>query len=60
MDVSDLPLDFSGKDLDGLEITLTDRIASLTGTVLDQGQPSADCSVLVFAEEPTKWTFPSR
>ena len=59
-DISDEPVDFRGGDINGLEITLTSRGPTLTGSVTDNGKPAADSSVIVFAEDPTKWTYPSR
>jgi hypothetical protein len=59
-DISDQPIDFRGGDVNGVEITLTSNIASVTGLVTDAGKPVAECVVLVFAEDATKWAFPSR
>lgn len=60
VDVTDATLDFRGKDIDGLEIVMTSRWPTLTGKVSDQNQAVADYSVVVFAEDRTKWTYPSR
>ena len=59
-DVTDEPLDFSKGDVDGLEITLTSNVATIAGTVTDNGAPATGYGVLVFAEDSTKWAFPSR
>jgi hypothetical protein len=60
-DVTDAPLDFRSRDVEGVEIVLTDRLASLSGTVTDaEGRATSDCAVVIFAEDAAKWTFPSR
>jgi hypothetical protein len=60
-DVTDTPLEFKGKDVDGLEVVLTSRSASLGGAVADaSGRPTGRYTVLVFAVDPARWAFPSR
>jgi 5-hydroxyisourate hydrolase-like protein (transthyretin family) len=59
-DITDEPVDFSKGDVNGLEITLTSSAASVTGTVTDGGAPATGYAVLVFSDDQTKWTFPSR
>ena len=59
-DITDEPIDFRNGDVDGLEVTLTSRGPTLAGTVTDSDKPVSDYSVIVFAEEPAKWVFPSR
>ena len=59
-DITDEPVDFRKGDIDGLEITLTSNAGSITGAVTDNGAPATGYGVLVFADDPTKWTFPSR
>jgi hypothetical protein len=44
----------------GLEVTLTSRVGSLTGNVVDGDAPAAGCSVIVFPDDKTKWTYPAR
>jgi hypothetical protein len=53
-DVLDVPIDFKGgEDLRDVVITVTDRSAALTGTVVDaSGGPSSGLSVLLFADDP--------
>jgi len=53
-------VDFRNGDIDGLEVTLTSASASVTGTVTENGRPATDYGVLVFADDETKWRFPSR
>jgi len=60
-DVTDVPLDFRTKDVEGLEVVLTTRGATVNGGVADaDGKPVSSYSVVVFAEEPSRWPFPSR
>jgi hypothetical protein len=59
-DITDETVDFSNGDVDGLEITLTSRLAILEGTVTDSAKTSVECTVILFAEDPSRWTFPSR
>jgi len=59
VDVTDRPVDFRGTEQVNVSIVLTDRITEITGTV-SAGNKPADASVVVFADDPEKWTFPSR
>jgi 5-hydroxyisourate hydrolase-like protein (transthyretin family) len=59
-DITDEPVDFRDGDVTGLEITLTRLGTTLSGTVMDADKPASDCSVIVFALDPARWTFPSR
>ncbi len=63
-DRTDEPLDFRNGGESDVRIVLTDRITALTGTVGD-GVPSRDdarrdYTVVVFPDDATKWTYPSR
>ncbi len=61
MDVTDTPIPFAGSTpVTGLQIVVTDRVTQVTGRVLQRGQPVKDYSVVVFADDATKWAFPSR
>jgi protocatechuate 3,4-dioxygenase beta subunit len=59
-DVTDKGVEFKpGADVTGIEIELTNRTTSITGAVNDNsGQPQKDYTVVVFAEDPAKWTMP--
>jgi hypothetical protein len=57
-DVTDDLFDISGKT-GTIRVVLTDRPTSLSGTV-QSDRDTRDHNVLVFAEDATKWTFPSR
>ncbi len=59
-DVTDTGIDFRRGDVSDIEITLTQKQSSITGTVTDGDTPSREYSVLVFAEDAAKWAFPSR
>jgi len=59
-DITDQPVDFRDGDVNGVEITVTSNIATVSGTVTEAGQAAADCVVVLFAEDAAKWAFPSR
>jgi len=60
-DVTDTPLDFRTDDVNGLEVVLTNRLGSLSGTVTDlEGRPTRDYTVVIFSSEARHWSFPSR
>jgi hypothetical protein len=57
-DVTDETFDLSGKT-GTLRVVMTDRLTTLTGTV-QSNHEVRDHNVVVFAEDATKWTAPSR
>jgi protocatechuate 3,4-dioxygenase beta subunit len=59
-DVTDKGVEFKpGEDVSGVEIELTNRTTAISGAVTDNsGQPHKDYTVVVFAEDQTKWTMP--
>lgn len=60
-DVTDVPIDLSREDVEGLEIVLTDRVTSIGGGVTDAGgRALASYNVVIFAADRGRWTFPSR
>jgi hypothetical protein len=60
-DVTDTAVDFKGKDVNGLEVTLTTRNASMAGAVTDaNGRLAGRYSVIIFAADSIRWNFPSR
>jgi len=61
-DITDTGIVFTGtEDVAGIQIVLSDRPTTITGRVLDQrGDVVDDCAVVVFAEDPARWTWPSR
>ncbi|MEW5981787.1 MAG: carboxypeptidase-like regulatory domain-containing protein [Acidobacteriota bacterium] len=61
VDVTDTPVDFRSADVDGVEVVLTSRGASVTGSVkTDAGHLVRECAVVVFAADRERWMFPSR
>jgi Carboxypeptidase regulatory-like domain len=61
VDVTDGPLDFTRGDVTGLEVVLTTRAASVSGTVVSSpGERVRDYTVVVFASDSARWTYPSR
>ena len=60
-DVTDAPLDLKGSEqLTGARITLSDKITELNGTATLGGSAAKDFSVIVFADDRNKWSFPTR
>jgi hypothetical protein len=63
-DISDVPVEISGKDLAGVVITFTDRPAALTGIVRAGQTPDADAVVVAFPVDSSAWqsrgTYPRR
>ena len=59
-DVTDTGVEFKpGEEISGIEIELTQKTTSLSGTVSDaRGDAVKDCTVVVFADDPQKWTLP--
>jgi hypothetical protein len=62
VDVTDTPVDFRpNQAVTGAEIVLTDRVTTVSGTAIGRdGKPSRAFSVVVFPEDETRWTAPSR
>jgi hypothetical protein len=60
IDVTDTPLEFA-TNVDGLEIELTRRFTTLSGSVSnDRGGVALDATVIAFADDPEKWGPHSR
>ena len=57
-DVTDKGYDFKpGEDVEGFEIVLTTRSQTVTGSVTnDKWEPVKEYTVVVFPEDPQKWT----
>jgi len=60
-DITDKGMDFKpGEDIAGIEIELTNRSTTITGSVTDdKGQPHKDYTVVVFTDDDSKWTLPA-
>ena len=60
VDVTDTPLEFSS-DVDNIEIELTNRVTTVSGTVsTDHNAIALDATVIVFADDDSKWGPHSR
>jgi protocatechuate 3,4-dioxygenase beta subunit len=59
-DVTDAPIDFSNGDVSDVEVTLTSNVGTITGTVSDASGPTAEPSIIAFADDAALWAFPSR
>ena len=62
MDVTDTPFDFgTGEEVKNARIVVTDKVSQVSGSVSDKdGKSLRDFTVLVFPDDNTKWTAPSR
>jgi hypothetical protein len=63
LDITDTPMPFGRQDqsLTDVEVVMTNRGATLTGSVADaRGQPVAACTVVVFATDRDRWQRASR
>jgi protocatechuate 3,4-dioxygenase beta subunit len=61
-DVTETPLEFTpGQTLSGLQVVLTDKIATVSGAVTNtRGQAVTDATVVVFPADEKLWAFQSR
>ena len=60
-DVTDAPIELGGTDVENVEVTLTQRVTTVSGLVRDdRGAPSLDTTVVILADDPGKWTPKSR
>jgi len=61
-DVTDRPMEFRGADeISGLQLVVTDKVSEVSGKVTDaRGEPTRDYTVIVFPEDSSKWSYPSR
>jgi hypothetical protein len=60
-DIADLPLPIEhGQTLSGVRVVLTNRPTIIRGTLRDERQNPAEGTVIVFAEDSTKWREGSR
>ena len=59
-DITDTGAEFkAGETVSGLDIVLTNKLTQVTGTVTDNGnQPVKDYTVVVFSDDPQRWTAP--
>ena len=61
-DVTDTPLEFvPGQTIEGLNIVLTRKLTELSGQIAGgRNTPDTDATVIVFSDNPDRWTFASR
>jgi hypothetical protein len=61
-DITDQPVDIKGTDdVANVEVVITSNVTEVTGTPVDtMGNPVFDYGVVVFAEDPALWRYPSR
>jgi protocatechuate 3,4-dioxygenase beta subunit len=60
-DVTDQAVDFTTGDVEKVEVVLTSRAPSLSGSVTDaQGRPLSDYTVILFGADQARWTDRSR
>jgi protocatechuate 3,4-dioxygenase beta subunit len=61
-DITDTPLDVRPEsDVNDIQILVTDRVPEINGKVTSaKGEPTRDYTVIVFAEDPARWAYPSR
>jgi hypothetical protein len=60
-DVTDGGFELRGTEqIANARIVLTDRLSELNGTVTLRNQEAKDASVIVFADDASLWTFPTR
>jgi hypothetical protein len=61
-DITDSGYEFKpGETVSGIDIVLTERVTTLSGTVLDdRGRPIGDYTVVAFSADSSKWGYRSR
>jgi hypothetical protein len=58
-DVTDEAIDLKGRDATA-RVLVTDRITTVTGQIQSRDDTAASYSVVVFADDEGKWTYPTR
>ncbi len=61
-DITDTAVELkSQEEVIGLQILVTDRVSEVNGRVTNaKGDPTRDYTVVIFPEDSTKWSYPSR
>jgi hypothetical protein len=55
-DITDRPIEPAGKAISGVEVTLTNHLTTLSGSVVDgQNQPAKEYTVVIFPDDRSKW-----
>ena len=60
IDATDTPFEFRGEQNYTARIVLTDRVTDVGGAVTSGNAPARDATVVMFSDDPQKWTYPSR
>jgi hypothetical protein len=62
VDVTDTPLEFRpNQEIRGAQIVVTNRVIQLSGTAVGaDGKPARDYTAVLFPDDESKWTAPSR
>lgn len=56
-DFTDVPIDFTGGDVNGIEVVLSNQHTEVAGQVTDiRGVVAGDATVVIFPADPEKWT----
>jgi protocatechuate 3,4-dioxygenase beta subunit len=59
-DIADSGVDVRGAEpLTGLEVVLTNKTTQVSGSVKSGNDPANDYTVVIFSEDPQKWTAPT-
>jgi protocatechuate 3,4-dioxygenase beta subunit len=59
-DITDTGIDFkSGEAVSGVEVMLTSKLTEVNGTVKDGSQSLKDYTLVVFPDDPQKWSLPN-
>ena len=58
--ITDTPFDFQSADVSGLEVVLTNRVGSVSGTVMAGLRPAAKAGVAVMGADDASWTYLTR
>jgi hypothetical protein len=59
-DITDTPYDFQTADVNGLEVVVTNRVGSVSGTVVSGGEPVPEAGVFILGADSAAWTYFSR
>jgi hypothetical protein len=61
VDVTDTGIDFKGGEAQaGIDVVLTSKVTGITGSVKGpSGAPISDYTVIVFSDDPQRWTLPN-
>ena len=59
-DITDSGMDFkAGESVTGVDVVLTSKLTEVNGTVKAGSSPAKDYTLVVFSDEPQKWSVPN-